>query len=852
MSDAAPWVLRINPLPGTTLADAELQGFAEQLIESEQALTRATAVAAATLHATIATVPSGDQRQQLIALRRKVLARRQLALTRPELRDWQSEQERNNALREKVSQAFAGALERERSHLAQVLGNPALGGSLALVAPEVFQQAERYRAAYGGAQASAKARKSARKAERGLVQYVTRALVRTSPLSRFTAVGFATPDPAGLPPQQVDCAGAVAFPGLDRVLLRYVLGGLSSAPMTDAWVGLAPTSALDREAGFLFVLRPSSAGFHRSAVRLVGPALALVDAVAMGPRPVAEVAQVLAAEAQNLVQAMAVVERAVAAGILCTYDRAEDCAVSVPELLRASSSDGSQPSAQTVALLTQASSALQELPQAPAIERAEVLRQIAQPLARLSLSAGRPAQVSVDEDFVLPPRWVNDADWSRQFDDLAAVVELLSVFDWLHDVRIMTKAAVVEQFGVGANISLAQEAEGIVAQVAQRAVIAGTIAHREQLDPAQLTRIAGSDPDLAQLYQVRRRILAWVCAEVDRAITAGEQQLSWSAEHIRSLLADLPAGVRRDPLTYGVLTQWHGQNLIFNDGLPGHGMLYSRFLAADGQLGGTSADTLRKRLEARYAEPGRRVVEDWGLHRLNVNAHPRILAQGLLAKDWYDLRLQHCPDRDALQILDAAGQPIRVLALGTGHPALFPAPLSVASGLTTAGRLNNPLLDNWHAVTAGSSTNTHWVPQLTVGQVILARRRWYGGADFAAALAAGPLEVDRYLALTAWRAEHGVPAEVMIKTAFDDDSPRTLTSAEVLPRRKRHKPQYCDFSSALGVRVLPKMLERRSDDHALSYLEEALPAVRPGRSAAEWIIEFARPGGGQFSYQGRS
>jgi len=64
--------------------------------------------------------------------------------------------------------------------------------------------------------------------------------------------------------------------------------------------------------------------------------------------------------------------------------------------------------------------------------------------------------------------------------------------------------------------------------------------------------------------------------------------------------------------------------------------------------------------------------------------------------------------------------------------------------------------------------------------------------------------------------------------------------------RRREKPQYIDLASALTVRVLPRLLERRAVG---SYLEEALPGVRQGRHATEWIIEFDRPAGARFQLE---
>jgi hypothetical protein len=133
--------------------------------------------------------------------------------------------------------------------------------------------------------------------------------------------------------------------------------------------------------------------------------------------------------------------------------------------------------------------------------------------------------------------------------------------------------------------------------------------------------------------------------------------------------------------------------------------------------------------------------------------------------------------------------------------------------------------------------------------VVVQRRRWYPGADFTAALdeaagAAPDREAGQLMSLTRWRADHDVPEEVMIKSPLmgtlnhgDPDETRGYVAG-----RRRAKPQYVDLASALMVRVLPRLLRRRGE----SYLEEALPGVRRGVRALEWVVEFDRAAGERF------
>lgn len=830
------WLLRINPLRRSRLADPALRAALARLAEAEQAVRSAAEESADDLYRMIGSA-DGAEKKRLVEVRRSVnhdRAPKSELPDVPSLARWSAARERREAARAGVVAGYPDAAERERGTLAALLGDEHLRASLALLAPEVAQEADRYRGTLAaGHTLSARARKS----ERGLLQYVTRAMVRTSPLSRFTAVGLAVPDPAGAAPGDVRFETAHAFPGLDRVMLAYVLGGLT-APGPDAWVGLSPTSVYDAEQGTLFVLRFTAEGFKRSAVAVNPPIRALLDAVSMGPRSARSVAGYLVdrmgcspADGAKLVLG------AVAGGVLCSYGEAEDGSADLDRLLTPADPATGGP-------LERVRTGLSTVGTAPADERPQALAALGEDLAEVSRLARRPAQVTINEDYVLPPSTVDASSWHGRLDDLAAGVELLSVFDWLHDVRVMTTDAFVERFGAGARVPLVEHADHLVDEVSRRTAIAVQLTGEP--DPGALS--AGGRA-LQQLYALRRDVLERIQAGLTRTGEAGGSELRLAAGEARELAAGLPERFRRDPLSYGVLVQQAGDRLVLNDGLPGHGMLYSRFLDADRRLGGDALPRLGERLTQRYGWDGARVVEDLGLHRLHVNAHPQILADGLRPDDWFALTLAHDPDTDTLGVHDADGRLLRVLAVGTGHPGLFPAPLSVASCLATGGRLNNYFLDTWHAAAPWDDRHTRTAARISVGDVVIARRRWYGGAELATALGAGPDEADRLAALTSWRARHDVPEEIVVKTTLTDMPPRSLKAAEAQPRTQKHKPQYVDLTSSLSTRVLPRMLERRAEDNALDYFEEALPGVVDDTNAAEWVVEIGRRPGGPFAYE---
>ena len=171
---------------------------------------------------------------------------------------------------------------------------------------------------------------------------------------------------------------------------------------------------------------------------------------------------------------------------------------------------------------------------------------------------------------------------------------------------------------------------------------------------------------------------------------------------------------------------------------------------------------------------------------------------------------------------------------------LQPNPLRIAVWLHDSGRVAVDPMARVHSSLADWQPGigpTIAYPRLTAGQVVLQRRRWYPGADFP--VGSSMDEASQLLEVVRWRALHDVPEEVVAKTHFGSptvNAERTELGS-MLRSRRREKPQYLDLASALMVRVLPKLMERRS----AGFLEEALPGVRTGWQASEWAIDIDFP-----------
>src|ERR1035438_7610894 len=403
------WYLRVNTLRRSRLSDPALRALLASLADAERAVRSSASRCSDELYELIGATADPDARRRLVALRRTIhndRSQKTQDVPVPSVARWLAARDQRQRCRDEIARSYPGAAERERATLATLLGDENLRCALALAAPEVLAESERYRALAGGGQPGPAAGvlpglgppragaggaqpvpADARKSERGLLQYVTRALVRTSPLSRFTAVGIAVPDPEGLPPDRMSFSGAVAFPGLDRAMLAYVIGGLhgdvpdGDVP-ADVWVGLPPTSLV--EDGKLYFLRRTESGFKRLAAPVTGPVRLLVDAVVMGPRHVRSVAPQIAGELGcPLEDATMVVLAAVHQGLLCAFHEPEDGDADLENML-------DQPGTPAAGLLADVRARLPRLATAPAAERGRELTAINDALSPARHLAGRP------------------------------------------------------------------------------------------------------------------------------------------------------------------------------------------------------------------------------------------------------------------------------------------------------------------------------------------------------------------------------------------------------------------------------------------------------------------------------
>lgn len=827
--------LRVNPLPAHRLSTEDLRRSLAHLALIKQQRDSWQPLACDELYALAGTVEDPERRRGVVALRRAIFNGRDPGAAAadglPEATSaWLALHREHTAVADRIRERYSEAIELERRNLAGLLDSPTFGKAVSLLAPTVHDTAVRYGAAGGATD------RKLRKSERGLIQYVTRALLRTSPLSQFTAVGLAHWDEDGPQLDEVEFDGdtARAFAEIDRSVLNHVLGGLPVVGGPAGWVTVSPT--LRAEADRVYFPRVDGDRVRMLSAPLTRHLRLLLAMAGMGPYHVDHLAEDLAARTGGSRQADAdYVAKVVSAGMLTAVPGPdEQDRTGLRALGRRLLDD--HPAAGL--LLEELADVVEGIETAPAGQRPALVGRLPHLEERLLEVSGRPARLHVNEDLVFPPTAPSPAGHTEALGDLAHVLEFQSAYDRFHEVRAMLTAAFVERFGAGASAGLIEHAEELVNEVYRREDLLRTVGP-DGLGP--------DDGSLGQLHALRRRAVGALAREVHAG--RHRDEVIWDAGYLAELTSGLPDRFRAVPLSYGVLIQPAGDLLVVNDAYAGHASLNSRFLHAASSTGGPAVDRLAERLLGLYGADGARVLEDRGLYRTNINLHPQVLPETVTPREWATLTLRHDPSADRLELLDRDGRPVRVLPLGSQYSEMYPFPLRLAYWLVGSGRLVLDLQEKARERLAERDRGgVLGLPRLRAGRVLLHRRRWFLAEGELPQPEAAEEEVSYLLRLTDWRAGHRVSDEVFVKTSlFQQDPSDYVGSASewrsFIDQRRRGKPQYVDFSSALMARVLPKLLERRGG----GYLEEALPRLGESPNTFEWIVEFDRPSGGRFS-----
>ncbi|MEU3727289.1 lantibiotic dehydratase [Streptomyces sp. NPDC031705] len=772
----------------------------------------------------------------------------------PRLAAWTALRARRAALHAELGPAAERALAAERASLAALCREPALAKAVALTSADLLRAVER---AAAGAQD-----RRARKEEPSVLRYALRASTKTSPLSWFTAVGWA-PLPATPGARPVPAWGAPAlFDGplrsvvkANRTLTTALTLALLDAPDRRAALPHRITSTARVSGGRAAYSRDRTsfaggrylvAAEDEAHLPLTGP-LRLITEHAAAPVPLEELTGLLTAAlsgAADARPAAAFLGRLTEAGLLVPGDPFPpddpDPLARTAAWLRTSAGPDDAARAERVAALAHGTA---EFATAPAARRPALLSALSRAWTEELAAAGRPvppgaAPLTVLSEDVVAPRplavdgFLDGADHRA----LAEVTALAELFDLGHLVRRLVRDRFVARYGPGGSCPHPWE---FGADVAEAWESAGRLTALDPAGPAPLP--TGTDA----LADLRTEIAEGLRARAAAGEAAAQDELVLPAELVRKLGERLPGWAVERPLSYAYFLQRDPRRglLCVNHVYGGWGRFTSRFLDA---LGPDATAAVSRQIR-RGLGPGARAAQIRPVGGFNANLHPLLVPEEVgpdrrwAALGEADLDLVHDERADQVRFrLRNTGELLDVLYPGFLAPVLLPRRIGAHLSDQPHGMVDFGPLVPRHPLPAPGGPVTR-TPLLRHRHVVLRRRRWLLPPGVVRELRADlGTETVPARAAARWRALLDLPEQLFLHPAAP--APTGRAAEDFLSGLSRPKPQFVDLGNALHLRCLAKWLSRHG---AGAVLEEALPApggqTGPAR-AVELVLEVYRAG----------
>ncbi|WP_439656864.1 lantibiotic dehydratase [Lentzea sp. HUAS TT2] len=798
--ETAPYALvRLAALPhpdGAATA-APFRRAVETLAALEASLLSLAGPVSDLLHDSAGTHPDTYHRTVVLPLRRDVHNGR---LPRPSLRaeaaglvsrfpqlgEWLTAMDQRAAVTAEIEQLLPDALAAERELLASLCGNESVRKAAVFSGRDLWQ---------GLARAGAGDKRS-RKAEPTVLRYALRATSKTSPLSWYAAVGWATWSPDAPTP---DWGTPVAVTRVNQVLLARLIAALLAdrSHLFDHPHRLAPDVHHDggqvkfrRDVPARGPLR-ANVGIEEDVELASSPPLQfLVGLTGANPKGIspAELASALATRlpdgesdrAQHYVALLLDIKLLVP--VLPADPQDPEALPALASWLR---DTGRTSLADRLISLYRATLAFADL---DAAARPAALAALFSSWEELGSIVGVELGdvTPLNEDVVLPlPVRLGRAHGYDGVRQLAGLTPLLMLFDRHLAIRRHSRDLFVAAFGHGRSARLAACAPLI----------------HEAMSGAPTGGLGASRAQVADL--VRDGMIT------DEVVSAAEDLL--------------PAWMRTRPVSYSFFAQPSPDGLVVNHVYDGFGRFPGRFLDL---LPPEAYATVRATLDGVFP---RGFAEYRPVQGFNPNLHP-LLGRVEIGEDphWADhtpdaLEVFHDQENDELRLRRRdTGAVLDVLYLGYLMPISLPDRVAALYSDLNCGAAD---LTPLQPVVADGDVRI--ADRLRYRDVVLGRRYW----DFPASALTEPFST--VAGATALRARYGVPAQLFAGMGG------VITSREDFEARVNGpKPQYADLTNALHLRCLPRLTSRYGDHVRLT---EALPV--PSGQVLEVVAEtYRRPG----------
>ncbi|MFJ9724666.1 lantibiotic dehydratase [Streptomyces sp. NPDC101209] len=764
---ATTFGVRVAVLPATVPGDLVDQRLRHALLTTSRTAAELTAEAAALsdrCHDVIGAPHAGAAKPKLVALRRTVHQLRDPSrlLAEPsvaaalgtelaaDIDAFGHKLVRYRAARAELPTVLAEADRAVTARLLEIGADPRFDQGLVHASPTLRQELRR---------------KPGRQELIRLAVYVTRAAVKTSPFSTFTASGLGRFVPDGPALRWSTTAPPRSVVELDLSALTPL-----AAARSEARVRINPSARL--VADTVQFLGPPPAE-ELLTLPLTGPLRHCLRAAAAQPT-LAELTAAIPAPGEK---AAGYLRSLVASGLLLLRPD--------PDL----DEHGLDPLGQLADRLPELDAvrkALHEYAGADGTERIALGPALRERLSGLGVG-GRLRDVLTEQSVV--PGTVVEAglpSWRHVLDDLAVACRLLAAFDCTLPFKLAIAAFIRERFGTQTPVPFDRFYAELVRD--------GHEAMR--LHPAAVAfGMSGPTETLAASPIAEVRRLVGVIADIRHALP--------DRERIERVLKAAPSWVRPAG-SAAVYAQHDGGQLIVNavnSGF-GRGRAHVRRLLRQVTDDPLPVDTAYPGAPPHAGEPPSEPTYAEFPQTLGTSLNQRELTLTHRLDYPPAARLTVGVDGDGLPALFDDGAVVRPVHGGLSYERQLPPVMALL--IEAFGE--NPILlrpDQPLRHDAGAGRGAGRVlhaPRLTIGRVVLRRATWVAQAGTLPHRSAGQSDADYLLAMTAWLAEHGIPSRFFVSVL----RPRAIAAGALAGDRTR-KPLYVDIGSPPLVRAFERL-----------------------------------------------
>jgi Lantibiotic dehydratase, N terminus len=778
------------------------------------------------------------------------------------LEQWQGSRLAGEALQTAAQARLADELKAARSSLAKLAANEYLLKGIQLSGDNLYRDVRSYIGHFRDADARPWTKKL-RQTESTIIRYAYRMALRTSPFGTFTEIG-AQPwrSPAG--PVLAGLTERRSLIRLSRNLLVWMALALRRIEGSNDLFQLRLNNTLqvleNHIEGFTRGIEGGSHAYWGEGfinVRIIGPVVALVDALAEGPCSRTEVQDHLVARGMPADRALTFLNRLVEAGLchegLGLPDQATSYVDEVVARLR-------KIDAPKMAECAKSFATLQHLEErfgvASTREREQLLEDLRQEVGRFSqicdiespVEAGRTL-VFEDMAAVEPARSWDPDLVERNTENFSRFLRFLPVFHPSTMERLGLHRWFVSRFGEEGRCEdlitlyrlFSEQSEEEVSAVLQ----AKNDPEAERVRELQQHLLQRLDQQVAHCGNAPVLRLNEDCLD---EITASLPDFlpSWTEASFRLQIA--PGDAEGSPL------------LVINDVSSGHGVFFSRFCDVVEPVG-PDAWSLRRALSETIARNSPDQADLIAVFGHNVNLHPRLtpkevvypgsVAGGTDALTLRDIAVECDSSQRTLRLVDRRdGKPLQLTPMNFLFPAAAPM---LYRFLCAFSPLHTYRIGFWNSLRRWARRRFSCLPRLVLGDLVVERRRWYVPVSEVAQLGDGSTAetLGSMLATENWYRQRNLPRECFfqiyeqpaagenaaVTRDWVDETRRWALSS----RNARRKGQYLDFRNPFLVRLLARQASSMNGGEVL--FQECLPPTssydgsETAASAEEFLIE---------------